>query len=149
MIREARPSDKGALLELMRKMHEETAYKQFPLSEIKLLETVDLWLTHLWHRITYVLEHEGAVVGVFVGYMNDFWFSEAICGFDEVIFIDPDYRGRHGLSQLLARFEGWCSERGCAAVLVGVSSGVMLERTGKLLQLLGYDKVGGLYRRTI
>ena len=52
MIREARASDKGILLELMRKMHEETSYKQFPLSEIKLLETVELWLSNMWHRVT-------------------------------------------------------------------------------------------------
>ena len=149
MIREARASDKGALLELMRKMHEETSYKQFPLSEIKLLERVDLWLTSLWHRVTYVLEHEGVVVGIFTGYLSELWFSEALCGFDDVIYIDPDHRGRHGLSQMLSRFEDWCRERGCSAVLVGVSSGVMIERTGKLLQFLGYDKVGGLYRRTI
>jgi hypothetical protein len=50
---------------------------------------------------------------------------------------------------MLARFEGWCRERGCSSVLVGVSSGVMIERTGKLLGFLGYDRVGGLYRRTI
>lgn len=149
MIREARASDKDILLQLMRKMHEETSYKQFPLSEIKLLETVELWLSNLWHRVTYVLEHEGAVVGVFVGHIDSFWFSESACGFDDVIYIDIDHRGRHGLSQMLARFEGWCRERGCTAVLVGVSSGVMIERTGKLLGFLGYDKVGGLYRRTI
>ena len=149
MIREARVSDKGDLLKLMRKMHEETSYKQFPLSEIKLLERVDLWLTTLWHRATYVLEHDGVVVGVFAGYLGDLWFSEALCGFDEVIFIDSDHRGRYGLSQMLARFEDWCRERGCSAILVGVSSSVMVERTGKLLGLLGYDKVGGLYRRTI
>jgi GNAT superfamily N-acetyltransferase len=130
-------------------MHEDTSYRQFPLSEIKLLERVDLWLTNLWHRVTYVLEHEGAVVGVFSGYMGDLWFSETSCGFDEVIYIDPDHRGRHGFSQMLARFEDWCRERDCSAVLVGVSSGVMVERTGKLLGFLGYDKVGGLYRRTI
>ena len=149
MIREARASDKGILLELMRKMHEETSYKQFPLSEIKLLETVELWLSNLWHRVTYVLELEGSVVGVFVGHIDDFWFSESVCGFDDVIYIDPDHRGRLGLSQMLSRFEDWCRERGCAAVLVGVSSGVMIERTGKMLKFLGYDKVGGLYRRTI
>ena len=83
MIREARASDKGALLELMRKMHEETSYKQFPLSEIKLLERVDLWLTSLWHRVTYVLEHEGAVVGVFAGHLGDLWFSEALTEFGQ------------------------------------------------------------------
>ena len=96
---------------------------------------------------TCVLEAEGAIQGVFFGHIGSMWFSDDLCGFDDVWYVSPEYRGTIESVRMLRRFEWWCKDSGCKAALVGVSSGVMVDRTSAILERLGYGRLGGLFRR--
>ena len=146
-IRPPKPEDHGAVVSLLRRMHEETRFSVFPLSESRLEGSVSAFLEPNDWRFSRVFERDGVVKGVFFGYMDDFWFSDALCGFDDVFYIAPEARGGSAAARMVKMFGEWCRERGCSAALVGVSSGVMVDRTGALLQRLGYERLGGLYRR--
>lgn len=146
MIREPRTSDLGDLLELMRKMHVETRFSAFSLSEERLVAAVEEFLSPSADSFGCVMERDGRVCGVFFGHCGPLWFSEELCGFDDLLYVEPEARGS-GAARMLRRFEAWCRKKGCSAVLVGVSSGVMVGRTGALLEKLGYGHLGGLYRR--
>jgi GNAT superfamily N-acetyltransferase len=146
VIREPRTSDLGDLLELMRKMHVETRFSAFSLSEERVLDGLSGFLNPENGYFGQVLEVGGRVCGVFFGHCGQLWFSEELCGFDDLLYVEPEARGS-GAARMLRRFEAWCRKKGCSAVLVGVSSGVMVGRTGALLEKLGYGHLGGLYRR--
>ena len=147
MIREPRPSDLGDLLELMRKMHAETRFSAFSLSEERVLEGLSGLLNPENGYFGRILEVKGRVCGVFFGHCGELWFSEELCGFDDVWYVAPEARGCLGSVRMVREFAEWCQNKGCSAALVGVSSGVMMHRTGSLLETLGYDRIGGLYRR--
>jgi len=146
VIRGPRPSDRDAVVELLRKMHLETAFSAFSLSEERLITAVEEFLDPFRDGFGCVMERGGRVCGVFFGHCGPLWFSEELCGFDDLLYVEPEARGS-GAARMLRRFEVWCREKGCSAVLVGVSSGVMVGRTGALLEKLGYGHLGGLYRR--
>lgn len=147
MIREPTPSDSDQIVSILRKMHEETQFSRFPLSEDKLRERVDLFLDPESDFFRVVSEHQGVISGLMFGHTSDLWFSDTVLGFDDLLYVVPEARGRMSAVRMLRKFEEWCREKGCSAVLVGVSSGVMVERTGRLLETLGYGCIGGLYRR--
>ena len=149
MIRAPRPEDKPRILELLRKMHVETAFSAFSLSEERLESQVSAFLDPEEGYFGLVFERDGEVQGVFFGHADQLWFSDALCGFDDVFYVQAESRGRYALPVMLRLFETWCRRKGCEAVLVGVSSGVMVDRTGKMLERLGYGRLGGLYRRHV
>lgn len=147
MIRAPGPQDAPRIVELLREMHGETMYSVFPLSEERIEVKVASFLDEEEDYFGRVLEIDGVVQGVFFGHAGELWFSEACCGFDDLIYVSKGRRGGLFLTRALRDFGKWCQEKGCSSVLVGVSSGVMVERTGRLLETLNYRHLGGLYRR--
>lgn len=147
MIREAQPSDRGSIFDLLMRMHTETMFSVFDVSEARLREAVEDFLLPDSGLFTCVLEAEGAIQGVFFGHIGSMWFSDDLCGFDDVWYVSPEYRGTIESVRMLRRFEWWCKDSGCKAALVGVSSGVMVDRTSAILERLGYGRLGGLFRR--
>ena len=147
MIRVPGPQDAPRIVELLREMHEETMYSVFPLSEERIEGRVASFLDEEDDYFGRVLEIDGVVHGVFFGHAGQLWFSEAYCGFDDLIYVSKNHRGGLFLPRVLREFGKWCKEKGCSSVLVGISSGVMVERTGRLLETLNYRYLGGLYRR--
>lgn len=119
----------------------------FALSENALREALVRFLRPSDDRIALVYERSGTVSGVFFGHIDRLWFSHETCGFDDLLFVAPGARGRMAAARMLRRYEEWCRKKGCSAALVGVSSGVMMDRTGRMLERLGYGRIGGLYRR--
>jgi hypothetical protein len=147
VIREPQTSDLEGLVILLRKMHSETAYSAFSLSEARLRESLLGFLDPEQGYFGRVMVTNGAISGVFFGHCSQLWFSEELCGFDDLWYVGPGSRGSLLSARMVRDFAGWCREKGCSAVLVGVSSGVMMDRTGSLLETLGYGRIGGLYRR--
>jgi len=147
MIREAHPSDRGSIFELLLKMHAETMFSVFAVSETRLRESIEDFLLPDSGLFTCVFEADGAIQGVFFGHISSTWFSDDLCGFDDVWYVSPAYRGTIESVRMLRRFEWWCKDSGCKAALVGVSSGVMVDRTSAILERLGYGRLGGLFRR--
>jgi N-acetylglutamate synthase-like GNAT family acetyltransferase len=147
MIREAQPSDRGLIFDLLMRMHAETMFSVFDVSEARLREAVEDFLLPDIGLFTCVIEADGAIQGVFFGHIGSMWFSDDLCGFDDVWYVSPEYRGTIESVRMLRRFEWWCKDSGCKAALVGVSSGVMVDRTSAILERLGYGRLGGLFRR--
>ena len=60
--------------------------------------------------------------------------------------MSPQSRGSRVGLQLRRAFEKWAKDRDAAEVCMGVSSGLSADKTGGMLQKLGYDVVGGNYK---
>ena len=47
---------------------------------------------------------------------------------------------------MLKMFKAWAAEKGASELYMGVTTNVSADRTGELLQRMGFKHVGGNYR---
>lgn len=149
MIRRIEPSDRAAVLRLLREMHRETVYSRIRVCWQKVEQQLDDHCSGAWNMTGFVGVVDGEVAGVLLVACGENWFSRELFGFDVVFYVRPDRRGMLLGRGLLRAFEAWGKEMGCCQVSVGVSSGVMVERTGRMMERLGYAHDGGIYRRNV
>lgn len=149
MIRRFEATDRPAVLGMLRDLHREGVYSRVELCWDKVERQVDSHCAGLWNLTGFVGEVGGEVAGVLLVACAENWFSRELFGFDVVFYVKPDRRGMLLGRGLLRAYEAWGKEMGCCQVSVGVSSGIMVERTGRMLRRLGFAHDGGIYRRNV
>jgi len=85
-------------------------------------------------------------VGMIAGAMAPYFFGAGELASDYVWYIEPEYRGSRAAIRLLKEFKSWATDMGASELYMGVTTGVSAERTGQLLQRLGFKPVGGNYK---
>ena len=148
-IRSLEYADIPETVELARKFVEESAFSRFQFSHEKMAANLSMAITHPHMAFCHVVEHDGRLVGALVGYINEFFFGHDLIASDSGWFILPEYRGSRSAVKLLKNFEAWAKANGAKEVAMGISTDVSPEKTGALLQKLGYVHVGGNYKRAI
>lgn len=136
-------------VELARKFVEESAFSRFQFSPEKMASNLSLAVTHPHVAFCQVVEHDGRLVGALVGYISEFFFGHDLIASDSGWFILPEYRGSRSAVKLLKNFQTWAKANGAKEVAMGVSTDVTPEKTGALLQKLGYKHVGGNYKLAV
>ena len=149
MIRALGSDDRLAVMRLLRLMHQETVYSRNEVNWTKVRDRLDMHCGGYERMAGFVGDLDGDVAGVLLVGCGENWFSEQLFGFDVVFYVRPDRRGMLLGRGLLRAFEAWGREKGCCQVSIGVSSGVMVERTGRMLERLGWGHSGGIYRRDL
>ena len=145
MIREMKAGDVGRILEIGEIIHRETWYKIYEYDKTKVLKFLaDILLND--DAYSKVYEKDGEVVGVMLGWLHDFWFSDERGVSDLVLFVHPEYRGSMAAIRLIKGFMEWAADKGAREVNINITSGVYIERTGKLYERLGFKHVGGCYK---
>lgn len=86
------------------------------------------------------------MVGFFMGYVSEYFFGRDLIATEVLWYVSPSVRGGVLGVRLLRGFEDWARGLGAAEVCVGISTGLMLERTGLLLERRGYVHAGGIYK---
>ena len=144
MIRQIEERDIPALVELGAEMHAESSFADVPFDR-QLVENMAWHCLHNADWFGAVAEHDGRIVGMFVGNAGPFYFSTTQAGFDKVWYVTPECRRSiHGV-RLLQAFLRWCGARELIFVRIGVSTGVNPAGTDRLMQRLGFTAVGGNY----
>lgn len=143
MIRQARTEDIPRMLELGAEMHAESRFSVLVYDS----EKVAAMLSHLLatDQFIEVIENNGLLVGGFAGFVTDHWASKDLVSYDCGLFISPDHRGGGDAARLIKRFREWAVSRGAKMVTLGVNTGVHPERTARLLESVGFEKIGYLY----
>jgi len=136
-------------VELARKFVEESAFSRFQFSPEKMAANLSMAVTHPHIAFCHVVEHEDRLVGALVGYINEFFFGPDLIASDSGWFILPEYRGSRSAVKLLKNFQAWAKANGAKEVAMGISTDVMPEKTGALLQKLGYVPVGGNFKKAV
>lgn len=149
MIRAATTFDIPRLLDLARAMHAESRFAdRYPLAEDKLATMLEgAILSRVWCAL--VVERDGEVIGGFVGYVSEQWFSRAKVAQDVALFIEPSRRGGMEAVRLIQSFAAWGRDQGAIDIEIGVNTGVQMERTGRLLAAAGFNLVGQLYTKGV
>lgn len=89
---------------------------------------------------------EGQAVGMLAGSVTPYVFSKGRVASDFAWFVLPEHRGSRTALRMLSMFTDWAKEKGALELIMGISSNVEPERTGKLLEKRGFRHVGGNYK---
>lgn len=92
---------------------------------------------------------EGEAVGMIAGSITPYFFSRGWVASDFVWYVKPEHRGSRAAIKLLKAFKSWATEKGASQLYMGVTTNISADRTGDLLQRLGFEHVGGNYRAQI
>ena len=90
-------------------------------------------------------EMNGRVVGALMGVAAPHYHSAALGASILSYFVLPEHRGSTAAIKLLHGFRRWARNRGAVRMYVGVTSGVDVARTDRLLKRLGFTFRGGNY----
>lgn len=145
MIRPATLDDLPAILELGGRMHLESRFKALPFDLGKVAGIFERLISGA--GIVMLAEVDGRIVGGIAGIVLEHWFSTTKVAQDFGLFIEPEHRGGMLAVRLLRKYEAWAFEQGAHAVEMGINTGVHVEQTAKLLELMGMRQVAVLHAK--
>lgn len=148
LYRRALPEDLSALLALAKEMHAETSFRTLSFSESKAAAEILSCILNP-SMLVAVAEDRGKIVGIIAAYLDRPYFSEDLVVYDHIWYVGKDGRGSMVGPRLLKHVAEWARLCGAKAVFVTLGSDVSQERVGKLVERLGYSRLGGYYRKDI
>lgn len=140
-LRTARMADIPALVELGRQMHGESRYARYEFNPVKYAGVLRAVIPQ---GLTFVAEIGGGIVGVFVGAVESHFFGDSKMSRDLLVYVVPAHRGRIGAG-LIREYKRRAKAIGVLEVYLGISAGILPERTERLYELEGFNRVGGSY----
>ena len=97
-----------------------------------------------------MLAYDGdKAVGMIAGSVSPYFFSKGKLASDFVWYVLPEARGSRTASKLLKMFTDWATSQGATELYMGITTNVSAARTGELLQRIGFEHVGGNYRKRL
>lgn len=148
LYRRALPEDLSALLALAKEMHAETSFRTLSFSESKAAAEILSCILNP-SMLVAVAEDRGKIVGIIAAYLDRPYFSEDLVVYDHIWYVGKEDRGSMVGPRLLKHVAEWARLCGAKAVFVTLGSDVSQERVGKLVERLGYSRLGGYYRKDI
>lgn len=148
-IRDMKAEDVYEGILLGRKMHHESVYRHNDWDEKKLWA---LWNQHVQQPNTFcfkMAEHDGEMIGIFVGVLFPHFFGNDIVCQDLILFVKEEHRGGTAALRLIKAYEQWGRENGVKEIQIGVSTGVHPERTAKLFEKMGFGDKAIYFRKRI
>lgn len=127
-------------------MHEESVFRHFDFDKEKCRALFQRFTSNPDTHFACLSESGGVVTGMFLGSICEHYFGKDLIASDTLWYVLPEHRGSRAGLQLLRAFENWAKARNAAEVFIGVSTGLGTDRTGAMLQKLGYDVVGGNFK---
>jgi len=145
-VRPIEPDDLPKVIDLGRQMHQESVYRHFNFDPSKFGRLLYHYVTNPNSCFAHVGTGKDTLSGVFLGSIDEHYFGTDLIASDTLWYVSPQSRGSRVALQLLWAFEKWAKNANVAEIYVGVSSGLSADKTGTMLQKLGYDAVGGNYK---
>jgi len=92
--------------------------------------------------LSLVVESQGELVGMLLGYLASHLFCDALTANEVVVYVSPSHRGSSAAVKMLRYFEDWSIEHGAAEIVLGISTEVDSEKTRAFYQRLGFTPTG-------
>ena len=129
VIRELQPGDEIPLIQLGREMWEESEnFSRHPLNEEKLKQLA--MVVHTSDFLScFVADSDVGPQGIWVGCVQPLWYSDDLSVNDIVFYVRKKYRGSSAALRLLKAAENWGVNRGATEINIGLSSGIVTEKT--------------------
>lgn len=147
-VRFYEPNDFERVYALAQQMHDESVFRIFPFREEK-AHTIARMCCERDDFLMLVAEREAVIVGFFVGFRAEHFFSDSTYASDLALYVDPPFRGSSAAVRLMATFEGWARHHGCAELRIGAAAQINPAVADKLFKGLGFQPGGALYTKSI
>lgn len=95
-----------------------------------------------------VAEEDGELVGFMAAFCGPPIFSTEPAAHHSIFYVTPERRGSFAAKKLISAYEQWAEDQGAVAAEICVDTGLFTERTGKFYERLGYQFMGGKYRKS-
>lgn len=150
-IHEYREEDVEEMIALGARMHQEGSYHYLPYDPEKLrqLDQSIRAYNREWGN-GWVAKFNGKIIGMYVAYINYYFFCNEKIGSDYFFYVSPDYRNRWPMMavKLVKQAERWARQQGCREFSPATS--VMIEpKVSKLYEFLKYNTVGNLFKKKL
>jgi GNAT superfamily N-acetyltransferase len=146
-IRFAVPEDKDELIALALENQAEIAHGNISVNPQRVDEALNgLFLLNQGSHILMVVETlEGKLAGGLMGCVERYYYSDELQAQLIQWFLRPAYRGTSIAPRLVKAFVEWAKSRGASEVFMGISSGVHVNQTDRMMRKLGFTHLGGNY----
>ena len=81
-------------------------------------------------------------IAMFLGVAGSHFCSEDTYAIDQIIWVDPEYRGTGAGRVLVEKYKEWCLEMGVTLPMIGSSTGINIEKTKAFYESCGFECVG-------
>lgn len=149
VIRAGTYGDIERLIEMGERMHNEGAYAFLPFDREKVRRLMISYINDRETQCGLVAEEGGVIIGMFAGYLSDYFFCDERVACDMILYVDREHRGSSAAVRLIKAFRDWAGERGAREICLGVSTNVNRETTGRFYEKMGLFQVGALYKQRL
>ena len=147
-IRLATPNDFPAMLDMGAHMHAAGKYAFLPYDRPKLIHLLTALHTSPNGLLVLATEDERPI-GMIIAFVEEYYFCHAKLARDLLVWVEESGRGGLAGSRLIGFFDDWAKSRGAVETCLCDTNGSSRERIGALYQRLGYERVGGIYKRRL
>lgn len=146
-VRDAGAADLDALIALGSRMRSESVEPFPPIEPERVQKQLDMAVAMPDVFLVALAEDDGLPIGMVTAVAGDYAFSSQLRAVSDLLFVLPERRGLVAAKWLVRRFLDWSDDLGAETDIIGVSTGVSPERTGRFLELMGFRPMGMTYRR--
>ena len=150
MIRLARESDIADLVKLAEEFYQETsAFKHLPLDTDKVARHLRFAIENDGFYSIVATDKHGRPCGLLMGYIGEYWFSNATLTYDQMFYVRQKNRGGMIAPRMIKALEIWAKEKGVRDVYISSSSGIRVERFLRLLKKFEYKAIAAVTRKIL
>lgn len=142
-------ADRGQLLSLFRRMHEESRYAFLPFDGARVESVLESYMQETQRRCALAAVTGETVIGALAGYVTEYVFCSELVASDQIVYVVPRSRGSLAAVRLIEAFRRWASDRGAREIVLGITTGVDTRRTGELFERLGFEFAGGNFAQRL
>lgn len=136
-------ADRGQLVRLFRRMHGESRYAFLPFDVAKVESVLESYMGEPQRRCGLAAVTGETVIGAVAGYVTEYAFCSELVATDQIVYVAPRSRGTLAAVRLIDTFRRWARSLGAREVVLGITTGVDMRRTGELFERLGFEFAGG------
>ena len=141
MIRNAQVADLPELLALGKRLLAKSPYSDVPVDTLTFGSTLGQCIQSAF-GFAMVAVHDGKITGMLLGAAMPLWFSKKRSATDFITYAETPGDGY----RMLRRFVRWAwSMPNVIEITLAQSSGIDIERTARLYEIVGLQRVGNLY----
>lgn len=144
-VRLALESEREAVIDLCVAAVEESVRGLAP-DRAVIGETFDAYLASA-DPTFFVVDQRGAPVAFLMATIGAYPFAAGIFTTQQVLFVRPDKRGTRAAALLVQELIAWSTRLGAREITGGNTNGLHTERTIRLFEKHGFERVGVFVRR--
>lgn len=148
MIRDMEEKDIPYLIDLGYKLHQEGNFKNLEYDREKCKKLGNILLTNPKFKC-FVSEDKKGYIGMMMGYISTYIFSNQTYASDLLLYISPKRRGGLSAARLIKAFEKWAESNGAKEIRNGSMNGINSDLTKRLYERLKYEITGHTFKKIL